>query len=139
MAPTASLSSRSSLDPIRRGLQHLAFVFVVSLIAAVGSERMFWFWSTGLDEHLFVSAFYSVATAVTLWAIDRYRVSTWWSLWLASPLFALVVEGVITPVTYSGGPFVPIFPAWFAFWHGVLAFGVIVVGVISCDFFMISS
>ena len=129
MAPTSSPSSRSALDRIRRGLRHLAFVLVVSLIATVASERMFWFWSTGLDEHLFVSAFYGVATAVTLWAIDRYRVSTWWSLWLATPLFALVVEGVITPVTYSGGPFVPIFPAWFAFWHGVLAFGVLVVGV----------
>jgi hypothetical protein len=117
------------LSSIGAGLHRSAFVFVVAVIAAVGSERMFWYWSTGLDSHLFVSAFYALPAGVTLWAIARHRVSGWWSLWLATPLFSLVTEGIITPVTYSGGPLVPIFPAWFALWHGVLAFGVLVVGV----------
>ncbi len=117
------------LASLAAGLRRSLFVFVVAAIAAVGSERMFWFWSTGLDEHLFVAAFYAIPTGVTLWAIATHRVSGWWSLWLATPLYALVTEGVITPVVYSGGPFVPVFPAWFAFWHGVLGFGVLVVGI----------
>ena len=111
------------------GLHRLAFVFVVAMIAAVASERMFWFWSPGLAEHLAVSAFYALAAGVLLWAVARHRVDSWWSLMLALPLFSLVVEGVITPVVYSGGPLVPVFPAWFAFWHGVLAAGLLVFGV----------
>ncbi|MEM9464493.1 MAG: hypothetical protein AAGA90_03930 [Actinomycetota bacterium] len=129
MTPSPSPSSRLRRTSLRAGIERLAFVFVVAVIAAVASERMFWFWSTDLTEHLFVSAFYALAAGVTLWAMARHRVSGWWSLWLATPLFPLVVEGVITPVTYSGGPFVPLFPAWFAFWHGILAFGFLVVGV----------
>ena len=128
--PSSLASLRSRLPgQLGAGVRRTAFVFVVAVIAAVGSERMFWFWSTGVLTHLEVGLFYGIAAAVALWAIERYSVSGWWSLWLATPLFALVVEGVITPVVYSGGPLVPIFPAWFALWHGVLAFGGLVIGV----------
>lgn len=124
------LSSLSSVQAsLRAGARRTAFVFVVALIAVVGSERMYWYWSTGVLEHLEGGVFYGVAAAVGLWAIGRFAVSGWWSLWLATPLFALIVEGVITPVVYSGGPLVPIFPAYFAFWHGVLTFGVLVIGI----------
>ncbi len=110
-------------------LGRVVLVLLVASTAAVGSERMFWFWSPGLADHLVVVSVYWLPAAITLWAIARYRVSGWWSLLLATPLYALVTEGVVTPVTYSGGPFVPVFPAWFAFWHGILAFGVLVIGV----------
>ncbi|MEM8706717.1 MAG: hypothetical protein AAGE98_09695 [Actinomycetota bacterium] len=121
--------SPSRLARLGAGLHRLLFVYVVALIAAVVSERMFWFWSPGLRTHLEVAAFYAIAAAPLLWAIGRYRVNSWWSLMLALPLFSLVVEGIITPVVYSGGPFVPIFPAWFAFWHGVLGAGLFVFGI----------
>ena len=52
-------------------------------------------------------------------AIAWFRVSTAWALLLVTPLYAYVTEGVLTPVMYGGGPFVPFFPAWFAAWHGL--------------------
>lgn len=110
-------------------LGRVVLVLLVASTAAVASERMFWFWSPGLADHLVVVSVYWLPAAVTLWAIGRYGVGAWWSLLLATPLYSLVTEGVITPVTYSGGPFVPVFPAWFAFWHGILAFGVLVIGI----------
>ncbi|MEM8706807.1 MAG: hypothetical protein AAGE98_10145 [Actinomycetota bacterium] len=119
----------SRLTRLGDGLRRLAFVYLVALVAAVVSERMFWFWSPGLRAHLEVAAFYAIAAGPLVWAIARYRVNSWWSLMLALPLFSLVVEGIITPVVYSGGPFVPIFPAWFAFWHGVLGAGLFVFGI----------
>ena len=121
--------SPSGLARLGAGLHRVLFVYLVALIAAVVSERMFWFWAPGLTEHLAVAAFYALAAAPLVWAIARYRVNSWWSLMLALPLFSLVVEGIITPVVYSGGPFVPIFPAWFAFWHGVLGAGLAVFGI----------
>ncbi|MEL6980924.1 MAG: hypothetical protein AAFO29_00715, partial [Actinomycetota bacterium] len=42
------------------------------------------------------------------------------SLLLVAPIFAFAVEGVLTPIIYTG-PFLPIFPAWFAWWHGIAA------------------
>ncbi|MEM9521864.1 MAG: hypothetical protein AAGA37_21330 [Actinomycetota bacterium] len=120
---------RTFVTAVVTGLRRSAFVFVVAAVAAVGSERMFWYWSTDLGSQLFVALFYSIPVGVTLWAIDRYGVSSLWALWLATPLYALITEGVITPVVYSGGPLVPIFPAWFAFWHGMLAFGGLIIGL----------
>ena len=110
-------------------LRHLAFVFLCACITAVMSERIFWFWSPGLAEHLAVSAFYALPVAFTLWAMATYRVNGVWSVLLAAPLYAYVTEGVITPILYTGGPFVPFFPAWFAFWHGIMAFGFLLLAV----------
>ena len=110
-------------------ISRAVLVLLVASIAAVGSERMFWFWSPDLVDHLVVVSIYWMPAAITLWAIARYGVNAWWSLLLATPLYSLVTEGVLTPVTYSGGPFVPVFPAWFAFWHGILAFAVLVIGI----------
>lgn len=110
-------------------MSRAVLVLLVASIAGVGSERMFWFWSPDLVDHLIVVSIYWMSAGVTLWAIARYRVNGWWSLLLATPLYSLVTEGVLTPVTYSGGPFVPVFPAWFAFWHGILSFAVLVIGI----------
>lgn len=102
-------------------LRSLAFVYVAALIMAIGSERMFWFWSTGFIEHLEVAAYYSLATAAAVALMRRFHVTSWWSLMLVAPVVAFVVEGVITPIVYTGGPFVPVFPAWFTFWHGMFS------------------
>ncbi len=109
-----------------RAARSMAFVYLVAVITAVGSERMFWFWTPGLRSHLEVAAFYAIATATGIMLMRRHRVDSWWSLMLAVPVVAYVVEGVITPVLYSGGPFVPFFPAWFTMWHGIMSFAVLV-------------
>lgn len=111
------------LLPVARSV---AFFYLVAVITAVGSERMFWFWSPGLRSHLEVAAFYAIATTTSLALMRRYQVDSWWSLMLAAPVVAYVVEGVITPILYSGGPFVPFFPVWFTMWHGILSFTVLV-------------
>lgn len=103
-------------------LRVVATVFLTASITVVGSERMFWFWSPGLSEHLVLVLFYAVPVGVTLWTIGRYRVDGLWPLLLATPIYAYLTEGWITPVLYSGGPFVPFFPAWFSAWHGMLGF-----------------
>lgn len=88
---------------------------------AVGSERFFWFWSPGLAAHLEVAAFYMIASATAFLLMRRYEVNSVWSMVLVCPLVAFVVEGVLTPIIYTGGPFVPFFPAWFTFWHGLMS------------------
>lgn len=103
-------------------MRSLAFVFVLASITVVGSERMFWFWASEPLPHVELSAFYAIATGAAVMLMRRFHVTSMWSLLLVSPVVAYVVEGVITPVMYSGGPMVPVFPAWFAFWHGILAF-----------------
>lgn len=114
---------------VAAGVQRLVLVVAMASTAAVGSERMFWFWAPGLTDHLIVTAVYTLPIAVSLWVVARYRVSSWWSLMLVTPIYALVTEGALTPVVYTGGPFVPVFPAWFAAWHGLLALGVLVFGL----------
>lgn len=121
--------SPARLARVGAGVRRALFVYLVALVAAVVCERMFWFWAPGLGEHLAVAAFYALPASILVWAIARYRVTSWWSLMLALPLFSLVTEGVITPVVYSGGPLVPVFPAWFAAWHGVMGAGLLVFGV----------
>ena len=106
-----------------------ALVYLVALIMAVGSERMFWFWAPGLAELFEVAGFYAIATAAALVLIRRFNVTSWWSLMLVAPVVAFVVEGVITPIIYTGGPFVPVFPAWFTFWHGMFSLIGLVFGV----------
>lgn len=105
------------------------FVYLVALIMVVGSERFFWFWTTSVTAQFEGAAFYGIATAAGLALMRRYHVTDWWSLLLVAPVIGFVVEGVITSVIYSGGPFVPLFPAWFSFWHGIMAFGGLVFGL----------
>lgn len=111
------------------GLRRLWFVLLCTAIVGVGSERMFWYWSPAPLDHLVVMSVYAPAVAGTLWLIDRYRVSDRWGLLLVAPVVGLLVEGVITPVVYTGGPFVPFFPVWFGAWHGVLSVIVLLIGV----------
>jgi hypothetical protein len=111
------------LLPIAR---RLTFLYLVALVMTVGSERMFWFWAPGIGTHLEVAAWYTAAAAAGVALIRRFRVHSWWSLMLVAPVVAYVVEGAITPMLYTGGPFIPFFPAWFTAWHGVGAFAVLV-------------
>lgn len=110
-----------TLARLRGPLSTLAFVWLIAAIGVVVSERMFWFWETSPISHIEASIFYSLPVAATLWMMARNQVSTWPQLLIASTIYAYVTEGVITPVMYSGGPFVPFFPVWFTAWHGMLA------------------
>ncbi len=106
---------------VSRASQMALFLFVSGAIVGVGSERMFWYWSTNPLAHIEMALFYGLAIAAVLWVIQRYKVNSLGSLMLAAPIFAYMVEGVITPILYTGGPFVPFFPAWFTFWHGFIS------------------
>lgn len=100
-------------------LRTFAFVYLSAVIVVCVSERVFWFWAPGIVAHLEGALFYSLPMAAVIWLMSMYRVSTGWGLLAVAPIFAYVTEGVITPILYTGGPFVPFFPAWFAAWHGL--------------------
>lgn len=110
-----------NLDSIRR----LLFVLVATVPALFVSERVYWYFARSWDEQLVLLAFYAPAIASVLWLTSRYQVTDFWSFLLVVPVFAYLVEGAIVPVLYSGGPFVPFFPAMFTFWHGVLGITVV--------------
>jgi hypothetical protein len=111
------------------GLRRLVFVALCTAIVAVGSERMFWYWASSPADHGIVTLVYAPCVAGALWLVAHFRVHDVWGLLLVAPAFGLLVEGVITPVVYSGGPFVPFFPVWFGVWHGVLGMMVLLFGV----------
>lgn len=117
------------LDRVRRPLSTFAFVWLLAAIGATMSERMFWYWQTSPASHLEAAVFYSLPVAAALWLMARHGVGSWPQVVLASTTYAYVTEGVITPVMYSGGPFVPFFPVWFTAWHGLLAFCLLTFGL----------
>ncbi len=123
------IEASSLFTTTTRTAKRFAFVFVVTTIAVVGSERFFWFWTPSIGQHFEGVAFYLIPVVVTLFVIDRFRVSNGWPLMLALPIYAYLTEGLLTPILYSGGPFVPFFPVWFAAWHGLLSIFVLVVSV----------
>lgn len=108
--------------------RNLAFVLCATAMAVVFSERVFWYWAPDLADFAVVTAFYAPAVAVVLWLVAHRSIQDRWSLLLALPVFAFLVEGVITPIIYTGGPFVPFFPAWFTLWHGVVSIGLMIFG-----------
>ncbi|MEM7272603.1 MAG: hypothetical protein AAF547_05935 [Actinomycetota bacterium] len=110
-------------------LRAIVFSLATALIVVVGSERMYWYYAdVDLESTAVLTAFYAVAVSVLLWLVDRFQTTGFWSFLLAVPAFGWIVEGVVTPILYSGGP-VPFFPLWFTGWHGLLAVVVLWWGV----------
>ena len=107
---------------VRPAARRIAFVALSAVIVVVSSEKFFWypqdFQPAGFIE---LTLFYGLALVVAFWAIDRYRVERPAAVLVAAALFALVVEGIVTPVLYEDGPF-PFLAAYFFAWHGVLSF-----------------
>lgn len=101
-------------------MRRLGWVAAASVICVFVSERVYWYFNPGPAEQIELVLFYGLATASVLWLLGRYRVSDGLGVVLVIPVFAYLVEGAIVPVLYSGGPLVPIFPALFVFWHGML-------------------
>ncbi len=111
---TASTFAPRAIPPRwRRAGSAVTFVLAASAIVTTGAERVFWFWTTSPIAHLEVIAFYTTSVVALFWVLHRYGVHDLASLVLTLPIFAYMTEGVLTPVLYSGGPFVPIFPLWF--------------------------
>ncbi len=115
-------NDRQGVD-IVAGFRRLLVVFVVAAIVGVSSERMFWYWASEPLDHLVVALVYAPAVAGVLWLLSHYGVRDMIGVLLAAPVLGYLVEGVVTPILYTGGPFVPFFPAWFAAWHG--GFGIV--------------
>ena len=94
---------------------------LTSAIVVVASEKMYWYTGTytavGVIE---LTLFYSLAVMAMLYAIGRYAVDSTGRLVLASGIFAMVTEGIITPVVYSDGP-LPVLFVYFLGWHGLLS------------------
>ncbi|MEM9606628.1 MAG: hypothetical protein AAGA99_04340 [Actinomycetota bacterium] len=111
-------------DRWRAGVRRLAFVLVSATIMAIVSERMYWYWDPGPADMAVVVGYYAVAVGTTLWTIDPFRVRSTPAMVMVAVIYGMIVEGILTPVAYSGGP-LPIFPAYFTGWHGLL--GVVVV------------
>ncbi len=110
------------------GLRNLLFVYAIAWITVAGSERMFWYWQTGLLAQIEGAVWYSICTAALVVVLRRFEVHSMWGLVLALPIYGYVTEGVLTPVLYEGGP-TPIFPLFFTGWHGLFAVGVLFIAV----------
>ncbi len=109
---------RAALGQFSRSV---AFVMLTSTIVVVASEKMFWY--TGAYSPVGVielTLFYSLAVMPLLYVVGRYRVDGGGRLVVAAGIFAMVVEGVITPVVYEDGP-LPVMFLYFLGWHGLLS------------------
>lgn len=94
----------------------------LSLAAVVASERIYWYWA-GIDADSLsvLTVYYAVAIAVAVTALVHAPGTGRRRVVLGGAVFALVVEGIITPVIYEDGP-LPVLFLMFVGWHGVLGF-----------------
>lgn len=109
------------------GARSLIWLLAAAVAACMASERLYWYWG-GIDPDsvAVLGAFYAVAVAVAFGVLATVRSSGWRTVVVGGAFFALVVEGIITPVMYEDGP-LPVLFLMFVGWHGVLAFGVFIV------------
>ncbi len=106
----------------RRALSLSAFVYLTSTIVVMASERAFWFWAGfSADSVLFLGVFYLIPTTAVLWAVALGLARQFHQIIMAGALYAIVTEGVLTPVIYADGPLL-ILAAMFVAWHGLIAF-----------------
>ncbi len=124
-----TLSTSSSNGPntevapgrLRTWSARTAFLLLSSAIVVISSEKFYWY-PQGFAPLAFgeLVGFYSLAVAATLVVAHRYRTSGFEGLALVSIVFALVVEGIVTPVLYEDGP-LPIMALYFVGWHGLFS------------------
>lgn len=103
-------------------LKTLTWICSCALAAVMASERLYWYWS-GIDADSLsvLTAFYAVGTATAFWMLSRVPGGGARRAVFGGAMFALIVEGIITPVVYEDGP-LPILFLMFLGWHGLLAF-----------------
>lgn len=114
--------TRQRMGRLRTFGARSAFLALSGAIVVIPSEKYYWY-PQGFSTLAFVElvGFYCVGVAATLLAIDRFRVAGFRGVALASAVFALAVEGIITPVVYEDGP-LPVMALYFLGWHGVFSF-----------------
>ncbi len=106
---------------LKRQILLIAFVVVSAVPIVICSEKSYWYCS-GFGVFA-VAAYYSAAVFFGLWAIQVYRVDRFAPLFLCATLFGVLVEGLMTPIVYEGGPLDPIMVIWTSIaWHGLLSF-----------------
>ncbi len=103
-------------------LRTLGWICAAALAAVVASERIYWYWA-GIDADSLsvLTVFYAVAVAAAVAALARSSGTGARRAVFGGAVFALVVEGIITPVMYEDGP-LPVLYLMFVGWHGLLAF-----------------
>ncbi len=79
------------------------FVLSTSYALVFYSEVLFWGART-LSDFLTTWFYYSLATYLFLMVVDRFRVNTLWSLFLAGALYGWLTEGVLVQTTYENLP-----------------------------------
>lgn len=107
---------------LRPGARLAAFTYLTAIIAVIGSERLYWYWA-GIDPTslLALAAFYALPVAAALWLLAYVPGRTAEQVVLAGIAYALLVEGVLTPVLYEDGP-LPALAVMFVGWHGLITF-----------------
>ena len=107
---------------LRRWWSRCAFLTLSAAVVVVTSEKFYWYpQQFAVGAFMELVAFYSLPLTLTFVVIDRYRVCGVQAVGIASAVFALVVEGVITPVLYEDGP-LPVMALYFLAWHGYASF-----------------
>jgi len=99
-------------------LRRLLFVLVSTAVMVFFSEKAFWYPQGYPIVELVL--FYAAPVYGVIWAIERFRVKRLSTLVLVAALYAFLVEGVLTPVMFEGGPLDPIMPSYFIGWHGLM-------------------
>lgn len=120
--PAGRPHALAPLGRMRASARLGAFVYLTAIIAVVGSERIYWYWA-GIDVASIaaLAAFYALPVAAALWLLAYVPGRSGEQVVLAGAAYALLVEGVLTPVLYEDGP-LPALALMFIAWHGLIAF-----------------
>jgi hypothetical protein len=97
------------------------FLALSSLIAVIGSERIYWYWAgDGWDVNLALVGFYLIPVSVAGWFAARSGRADLSTAVVVGSVYAVVAEGVLTPVIYEDGP-LPLLALMFVGWHGLIS------------------
>ncbi len=120
--PGGPRSGRQSGGAGAARLRLAAFLLLTAAVGVLGSERIYWFWA-GFDPsaNLALLAFYLLPASVAVWMLAWFRAGGIHQVVLAGTAYALITEGVLTPVLYEDGP-LPLLASMFAGWHGIVTF-----------------
>lgn len=109
-----------NLERLRPVAQRAAFALLTSVIVVTFSEKMYWY-VTGYEVVVLWLAYFLPVFAF-LTVVDFFQVQRPAQLFLAAAVFGFLVEGMLAPVLYEGGPF-----GWFSIaytplaWHAPLS------------------
>ncbi len=112
---------------LKQFAQRWALVVGVTLILWVISERIFWsMWRP--DEEIggavMTIVMYGIATYIALYAVEYFKVRTFWSCMLIGALYGWITEGIVAMTILGGGIPFPFSLSWTALaWHMLISVG----------------